>query len=330
MIELPNVAALYVFLAFGICYWILRKFLFVPLSGILDAREAAERDAEKRYTQSLAELERAVAAGEEKLSEARREALKTREALRAEGAALLDAKLGEAHDAGAPGRRSRGQRDRDPVLGLRAGAAGEGARDRPRARRKDPRTKARGVILSGWTAVLDAARIASEEGHEASKFLGLPLWIWQLLNLGLFLAVLLYFVAKPLGDAFRKRQLEIEERRKEAEKQRASVERLASDIRERTAKVEREIEEIRKQGRADGEEARRSLAAKADEEGARIRKDAEEEIDRRVVAARDELRRAAADIAGKTASEILTREITSGDRERLLAEGLSSLKEGAR
>jgi F-type H+-transporting ATPase subunit b len=186
------------------------------------------------------------------------------------------------------------------------------------------------VILSGWTAVLDAARIASEEGHEASKFLGLPLWIWQLLNLGLFLAVLLYFVAKPLGEAFRKRQLEIEERRKEAEKQRASVERLASDIRERTAKVEREIEEIRKQGRADGEEARRSLAAKADEEGARIRKDAEEEIDRRVLAAREELRRAAADIAGKAASEILAREITSADRERLLADGLSRLKEGAR
>ncbi|HKD17446.1 MAG TPA: ATP synthase F0 subunit B [Thermoanaerobaculia bacterium] len=99
MIELPNVAALYVFLAFGICYWILRRYLFVPLAGILDARASAERDAEKAYAQSLAELERAVAAGEEKLAEARREALKTREALRAEGSTLLEAKLAEAHDA---------------------------------------------------------------------------------------------------------------------------------------------------------------------------------------------------------------------------------------
>ena len=99
MIELPNVASLYVFLAFGICYWILRRYLFVPLSAILDARESAERDAEKAYAQSLAELERAVAAGEEKLAEARREALKTREALRAEGSAQLDAKLADAHEA---------------------------------------------------------------------------------------------------------------------------------------------------------------------------------------------------------------------------------------
>ena len=186
------------------------------------------------------------------------------------------------------------------------------------------------MILSGSTAVLDATRLVLEEGHEASKLLGLPLWIWQLVNLVLFVAVLLYLVAKPLGDAFRKRQLEIERRRQEAEKQRASVERLASDIRERTAKVEREIEEIRKQGRADGEEARRALAEKADEEAARIRKEAAEEIDRRVVAARDELRRTAADVAGKTAAEILTREITSTDRERLLADGVSRLKEGAR
>jgi F-type H+-transporting ATPase subunit b len=186
------------------------------------------------------------------------------------------------------------------------------------------------VILSGWTAVLDAARLVSEEGPEASKLLGLPFWVWQLLNLVLFLAVLLYFVAKPLGDAFRKRQLEIEQRRQEAEKQRASVKRLAGDIRERTAIVEREIEEIRRQGRADGEEARRALATRAGEEAARIRKGAEEEIDRRVAAARDELRRTAADVAAKTAGEILTREITSADRERLLADGVSRLRGGAR
>lgn len=186
------------------------------------------------------------------------------------------------------------------------------------------------MILSGWTLLLDAARLASEEGHEATKLLGLPFWVWQVLNLGLFLAVLLYFVARPLGDAFRKRQVEIEERRQEAEKQRASVDRLAGDIRERTALVEREIEQIRKQGIVDGQEAREALAAKATEEAARIRKQAEEEIDRRVLAARDELRRTAADIAGNTAADLLTREITSADRERLLADGLSRLKGTAR
>lgn len=99
MIELPNVSSLYVILAFGISYWILKRYLFVPLSTILDAREKGEKDAEKAYAASLVDLEKAVAAGEERLTDARREALRTREALRAEGAATLDKKVAEAQDA---------------------------------------------------------------------------------------------------------------------------------------------------------------------------------------------------------------------------------------
>ena len=49
MIELPNVTALYVFLAFGICYWILKKYLFVPLSAILDAMKTAGAVSDAQY-----------------------------------------------------------------------------------------------------------------------------------------------------------------------------------------------------------------------------------------------------------------------------------------
>lgn len=167
----------------------------------------------------------------------------------------------------------------------------------------------------------------SEEAEEAAKFLGLPLWIWQLANLVLFVGVLLYFVAKPLGAAFRQRQLQIEERRKEAEKKRASVENLASEIRARTAAIERDIEEIRAQGRADGEEAQRSLAARADAESERIRREAGEEIERRLVAARAELRRTAAALTASSATEVIAREITPADRERLLEDSVARLEQ---
>jgi F0F1-type ATP synthase membrane subunit b/b' len=184
-------------------------------------------------------------------------------------------------------------------------------------------------FFSGSTAALAAVLLVSEEGHEASTWLGLPLWIWQIVNLVGFFAVLIYFVAKPMGAMFRQRQVEIEQRRLEAEKQRAAVDRLSLDIRERTAKVEREIEEIRRQGRADGEDARKALTARAGEEAESIKKDAAEEIDRRVAAARSQLQQAAADLTAKAATEILSREITPADRERLLADGVSGLK-GAR
>ena len=182
-------------------------------------------------------------------------------------------------------------------------------------------------LISRLPEILSVTRLLSEESEHAEKFLGLPLWIWQLLNLALFVGLLLYFIARPLADAFRKRQMEIEERRKEAEKQRAHVLHLAAQLRERTVRVEREIAQIREQGRVDGEEARAALAVRADEEAARIRKDAGEEIERRLSAAKAELRQAAADQTASGASNILSREITQDDRQRLLTESMARMKE---
>jgi F-type H+-transporting ATPase subunit b len=96
MIGLPNVTSLYVIVAFVASCWILNRFLFAPLTAILDARERDEREAEDAYTASLAALQSAVAAGEARLSDARREALRSREALRTQGLTELERRLGDA------------------------------------------------------------------------------------------------------------------------------------------------------------------------------------------------------------------------------------------
>jgi hypothetical protein len=66
------------------------------------------------------------------------------------------------------------------------------------------------------TLLLSTVAALREAEHEAEKFLGLPLWIWQLANLVAFLWVLGYLVARPLAQAFRRRQDVIEERIKQA------------------------------------------------------------------------------------------------------------------
>lgn len=150
--------------------------------------------------------------------------------------------------------------------------------------------------------------------------------IWQIVNLVLFLAVLVYFVAKPMAAAFRKRQVEIEERSRVTEQQRRDVDRLSAEIRQRTQRLEIEIEEIRRQGIAEGESARAALADRAKEEAERIRREAAEEIERRLAAAKDELRKAAADLTASAAVAIVSREITEEDRERLLRDSVSRMK----
>jgi len=101
MIKAPDITFVYVVLAFWIAYAILKKFLFTPLSGILEQRELEERTAARVHTESLEELSRTVARAEQALSEARREALRQREALRAEGHAHLEKRLEDARTTAA-------------------------------------------------------------------------------------------------------------------------------------------------------------------------------------------------------------------------------------
>ncbi len=183
------------------------------------------------------------------------------------------------------------------------------------------------ILAQSPTAILLFLR---EEGHAPEKFLGIPLTVWQLVNLVLFLAVLIYFVAKPMSAAFRARQLEVEKRARDAEHRRAEVDRLAREIEDRTTRLEREIEEVRKQGIRDGEIAKAELVARAEAEVERTRKEAQEEIARRLAEAKAELRQSAAALTVGRASEILTREINADDRRRLIEDGVSGLKQAPR
>ncbi|HEU5250777.1 MAG TPA: hypothetical protein VFW15_12390 [Thermoanaerobaculia bacterium] len=179
---------------------------------------------------------------------------------------------------------------------------------------------------TGWLlSVLPLSLAAQEAEEHASKFLGLPLWLWQLVNLVAFLAVLLYFVARPLAAMFRNRQLAVEERLREAKALRAEAARLGAEVHERMARLDVEIAEIRARGLAEGETERASLSEKADREVERVRREAEEEIGRRLAGARMELRRAAADLTTGAAREMLAAQITDEDRRRLLDEGVAEL-----
>lgn len=110
MIKLPDVTVLYVIFCFGIAYAILKRFLFAPLGAILDARDREEREADALQNEAHARLQKALTEAEQTLSEARREALKVRENLRAEGQSRLDARLSEAGAAAAAAVASASER----------------------------------------------------------------------------------------------------------------------------------------------------------------------------------------------------------------------------
>jgi F-type H+-transporting ATPase subunit b len=190
----------------------------------------------------------------------------------------------------------------------------------------DPGGPPRAAGLRLFSVLPLTLTLQGAEEH-ASTFLGLPLWLWQLANLALFLGVLLYFVARPLAAMFRNRQLAVEERLREAKELRAEAARLGAQVQERMARLDQEIEEIRVRGVAEGEAERAALTEKADREVERVRREAEQEIGRHLAAAKLELRRTAADLTAGAAREMLSAQITDDDRRRLLEEGVSQLAE---
>lgn len=167
--------------------------------------------------------------------------------------------------------------------------------------------------------------LAEGEAGHAERFLGLPLWIWQLANLLLFLGVLFYFLARPLAAAFRRRQVEVEQRLTEARGRRLEAARLEAEIRERMDRLGRELSEIRVRGSEEGEREKRALFERAEQESERVRREAEAEIGRRLTEAKEELRRTAADLTSAAARQILSAQITDADRRRLLEESVGRL-----
>ena len=85
MLQLPNVSMVLILAIFFATLWVLNRFLFAPVSAILDERQSEAETAARALAQGEAEFRSAVERIEAQLSLARREALKIREENRAEG-----------------------------------------------------------------------------------------------------------------------------------------------------------------------------------------------------------------------------------------------------
>jgi F0F1-type ATP synthase membrane subunit b/b' len=166
---------------------------------------------------------------------------------------------------------------------------------------------------------------AAEEEEVAKKFLGLPVELWKLANLLLILGLLVYFLGKPFRSHFRKRREELDDAIDRAAVERDKALALASEMTARMASLEKEIAEIRARGAAEGESEKRAQIEAAARESETLRRNAADEIERRLAAAKKELAQAAADLAADRARDVLAGAITEDDRRRLLDESVQDV-----
>ncbi|MCI4398864.1 MAG: ATP synthase F0 subunit B [Acidobacteria bacterium] len=183
----------------------------------------------------------------------------------------------------------------------------------------------RHVWISILLALCPIALLAAEgEGHEAasgngwlSPIWGVPVIAWQIANLLLVIALFVYLLRKPAPKFFKDRSLAIEEQLTKALREKEEALARLKEVEAKMATLSEEIAAIEREARLTAEKEKERIKQEADQMRERIRRETEEEASRQLEEARRSLRAYAAELAEQTAREIVSKNITASDEERL-------------
>jgi F-type H+-transporting ATPase subunit b len=176
-------------------------------------------------------------------------------------------------------------------------------------------SRVRSVAAALFVSLAPALAFASEEGGAASSNL-----FWHLANLALVLAVIIYFARTPIRTFMAERRQNIETGIESARRDLAEAEQRLAECNQRIASLDREVEGIVAAVRAQAETERERLLADARSAAERIRRDAQLAVAQEARNARQSLRNEAAEMAVRLAGDLLKRQVTDGDRSRLVDE----------
>jgi F-type H+-transporting ATPase subunit b len=184
-------------------------------------------------------------------------------------------------------------------------------------------TRARKVLASLWLVAAAApAFAASDAGHGGGMF-------WQVVNVLLLLAVLIYFARKPVLTYLAERRDTIAKNLESSAQLLADAERRQADWNQKAANLDQEVAAIRDATRRAAEAERDRILADANASAERIRRAASAVIDRELQQARVKLRREAADLAVELAGKALREQVNDADRTRLLDEFIAHVEREA-
>jgi len=175
----------------------------------------------------------------------------------------------------------------------------------------------------------EAAHPNAEHGNAETepKFLGLPAWIFKLINMLLFIGVLGWLIGGPIRKALGERGAGIKKAAADARDRRAKADQVAGDIQARLAQLEEEVRSIAERAQQEGERQKRDLIAAAETEAAKILASARTEVDNKLKNARRELTEYAGQLASERAEQIMRERMTDEDRARIFRDSLREVEE---
>lgn len=165
------------------------------------------------------------------------------------------------------------------------------------------------------------------EGHQVDSGVVLKDFLYRCLNFAILAGLLGFFLAKPVRQGLAGRREGIEKALQDAAQVKADAEARFAEYDVKLSRAAAEIEEIRNAIRKEGEVERERILANAREMAEKIKTEAERAADNEVSRARSELRREAARLAITLAEEMLNKNFTNEDHERMVSEYLQKVGE---
>jgi F-type H+-transporting ATPase subunit b len=151
-----------------------------------------------------------------------------------------------------------------------------------------------------------------------------PFGAW-LINTAILFYVVGRFSARPVSDALKKRKKTIMLGIDEAQKMKDDAAARLEDYEEKLAHVNDEIERVKREMREAGEVERERILADARDKRVRVERDARILIEQELKAAREQLLQETVTSAVRSATELLSKQASQQDDERLCQEYLTAL-----
>jgi F-type H+-transporting ATPase subunit b len=159
-----------------------------------------------------------------------------------------------------------------------------------------------------------------------SEYLNIPGFeIWKFVNLGIFIAILIYLTRKPLGEQFRAKRDAIRAVLIRAEEEKKAALARLTAIEARLAQLESEKESILSRAKEESEAERRRVSEATNAEIKRLREQADAEVTRLANQAKAGLRRFSAEESIRLAEQKLRSEMGPADDARLVRASISEI-----
>ncbi|MCD6581309.1 MAG: ATP synthase F0 subunit B [Desulfuromusa sp.] len=191
------------------------------------------------------------------------------------------------------------------------------------------RGKVRAVLLALLLVGLISGVVfaSGDGGHHPESGILLKDFLWRILNFGIVVAVLVYFLMKPFKKALAGRREDIEKNLAEAKRIEEEAEAKFAEYDRKLAQATDEIAEIGDAIRREGELEKQKIIENAKAMALQIEQDAEKAAVLEVAKARTELQREAVLLAVGIAEELLKKNFTKDDDTRLIDEYMQKVGE---